>query len=61
MFIVHVYALVKHEHVDAFREATLENARDGTPSPFDLASPDAKRRLVALLRLVVSRPEFQLN
>ncbi len=40
MLIVHVYALVKPEHVDAFREASLENARESLKEPgvarFDL-------------------------
>jgi quinol monooxygenase YgiN len=40
MFIVHVYAQVKPEHVDAFREASLENARESLKEPgvarFDL-------------------------
>ena len=33
MLIVHVYALVKEEHVDAFREACLENARESLKEP----------------------------
>jgi len=40
MFIVHVYARVKPEHVEAFREASLENARESLKEPgvarFDL-------------------------
>jgi quinol monooxygenase YgiN len=40
MFIVHVYAQVKPEHVEAFREASLENARESLKEPgvarFDL-------------------------
>ncbi len=40
MLIVHVYVLVKPEHVDAFREASLENARESLKEPgvarFDL-------------------------
>ncbi len=40
MLIVHVYALVKPEHVDACREASLENARESLKEPgvarFDL-------------------------
>jgi quinol monooxygenase YgiN len=40
MLIVQVHARVKPEHVDAFREATLENARQSVQEPgiarFDL-------------------------
>ncbi|MGD8897262.1 MAG: antibiotic biosynthesis monooxygenase, partial [Acidobacteriota bacterium] len=40
MFIVQVYAQVKPEHVDAFREASVENARESLKEPgvarFDL-------------------------
>ena len=40
MFILHVYCQVKPEHVDAFREACLENARESLKEPgvarFDL-------------------------
>jgi quinol monooxygenase YgiN len=40
MFIVHVYAQVKPEFVEAFREASLENARESLKEPgvarFDL-------------------------
>jgi quinol monooxygenase YgiN len=40
MFIVHVYAQVKPEHVEAFRDASLENARESLKEPgiarFDL-------------------------
>ena len=40
MFIVHVYAQIKAEHVEAFREASLENARESLKEPgvarFDL-------------------------
>ena len=40
MLIVHVYAHVKPEHVEAFREASLENARHSLKEPgiarFDL-------------------------
>ena len=40
MLIVHVYAQVKPEHLDAFREASLENARQSLKEPgvarFDL-------------------------
>ncbi|HZO87660.1 MAG TPA: putative quinol monooxygenase [Chthonomonadaceae bacterium] len=33
MFIVHVFVQVKPEHVNAFREATLENARNSVREP----------------------------
>jgi quinol monooxygenase YgiN len=33
MFIVHVYVHVKPESVEAFREATLENARNSVQEP----------------------------
>ena len=33
MFIVHVHVHVKPEFVDAFREATLENARNSVQEP----------------------------
>ena len=33
MLIVHVYALVKEEEVDSFREASLENARESLKEP----------------------------
>ncbi len=33
MFIVHVHVHVKPEFVDAFREATLENARNSAQEP----------------------------
>ena len=33
MLIVHVYVRVKLEHVDAFRAATLENARNSVQEP----------------------------
>ncbi|NIN64970.1 MAG: antibiotic biosynthesis monooxygenase [Anaerolineae bacterium] len=33
MFIVHVHAQVKPESVEAFREATLENARSSVQEP----------------------------
>lgn len=40
MVIVHVYCHVKPEHVDEFREASLENARESLKEPgvarFDL-------------------------
>jgi autoinducer 2-degrading protein len=40
MLIVHVYAHVKPEHVEAFKEASLENARESLKEPgiarFDL-------------------------
>jgi quinol monooxygenase YgiN len=40
MFIVHVYAQVKPEHVEAFAQASLENARESLKEPgvarFDL-------------------------
>lgn len=41
LLVVHVHVRVKPEHVDAFREATLENARNSVKEPgvarFDLA------------------------
>jgi autoinducer 2-degrading protein len=40
MLIVHVYAHVKPEHIEAFKEASLENARESLKEPgiarFDL-------------------------
>ena len=40
MLIVHVYAQVKPEHVEAFKEASFENARESLKEPgiarFDL-------------------------
>jgi autoinducer 2-degrading protein len=33
MLIVHVYVHVKPEHVEAFRQATLENARNSVQEP----------------------------
>lgn len=33
MLIVHVYCVVKPDTVDAFREATLENARNSVQEP----------------------------
>ena len=33
MFIVHVFVHVKHEFIDAFKEATLENARNSIQEP----------------------------
>lgn len=33
MFIVHVFVRVKPEFVDAFREATIENARNSVQEP----------------------------
>lgn len=33
MFIVHVHVYVKPEYVDAFREATIENARNSVKEP----------------------------
>jgi autoinducer 2-degrading protein len=33
MHIVHVYIHVKPEHLDAFREATIENARNSIKEP----------------------------
>jgi quinol monooxygenase YgiN len=33
MFIVHVHVSVKPESIDAFREATLENARSSVQEP----------------------------
>ena len=33
MFIVHVFVRVKPEHIEAFREATLENAKNSVQEP----------------------------
>jgi (4S)-4-hydroxy-5-phosphonooxypentane-2,3-dione isomerase len=33
MFIVHVHVYVKPEYVDAFREATIDNARNSVKEP----------------------------
>ncbi len=33
LLVVHVYVHVKPEHVDAFREATLANARESVKEP----------------------------
>lgn len=33
MLIVHVYAQVKPEHVEAFKQASLENARESLKEP----------------------------
>ena len=33
MFIVHVYVHVKPESIDAFKEATIENARNSVQEP----------------------------
>lgn len=33
MFVVHVHVRVKSEYVEAFREATLENARNSVQEP----------------------------
>ncbi len=33
MLVVHVFVHVKPEHVDAFREATIENARNSVQEP----------------------------
>ena len=33
MFIVHVYVHVKPEHIEAFRQATIENAQNSVQEP----------------------------
>lgn len=33
MFIVHVHVYVKPDHVDAFRDATIDNARNSVKEP----------------------------
>ncbi|MEW5868300.1 MAG: putative quinol monooxygenase [Chloroflexota bacterium] len=33
MYIVHVYVHVKPEHIEAFRQASLENARNSVQEP----------------------------
>ncbi|MBN1849238.1 MAG: antibiotic biosynthesis monooxygenase [Deltaproteobacteria bacterium] len=33
MFIVHVYVHVKEEHIEAFKQATIENARNSICEP----------------------------
>lgn len=43
----------------AMREALLECL--GGEGPFDATAPDAASRLHALLRMIVSTPEFQLS
>jgi (4S)-4-hydroxy-5-phosphonooxypentane-2,3-dione isomerase len=36
MVILHVHVRVRSEHLDAFRDATLENARNSTQEPGNL-------------------------
>ncbi|RNB79588.1 antibiotic biosynthesis monooxygenase [Brevibacillus fluminis] len=43
MLMVHVYFHVKEEHIEAFREATLENARNSIQEP-GVARFDALRQ-----------------
>lgn len=55
MLIVHVYAMVKPEFVDAFREASLENARESLKEPgiarFDLVQEIEDPTSFALLEV----------
>jgi quinol monooxygenase YgiN len=55
MLIVHVYAHVKPEHVEAFREASLENARESLKEPgvarFDLVQEIDDSTRFALLEV----------
>ena len=61
MLIVHVYALVKREHVNAFREATLENARESLKEPgiarFDLVQEIDDPMSFALLEVYRSEED----
>ena len=41
--------------------AILDHDPKGAESPFSLDAPNAARRLVGVLRLIVNMPEFQLN
>jgi autoinducer 2-degrading protein len=52
MFIVHVHVHVKSEFVDAFREATLENARNSVQEP-GIARFDVIQQLDAPTRFVL--------
>jgi len=52
MFIVHVHVHVKPELVDAFREATLENARHSVQEP-GIARFDVVRQLDDPTRFVL--------
>jgi quinol monooxygenase YgiN len=55
MVIVHVYAHVKAEYVEAFREASLENARESLKEPgvarFDLLQEVDRPTQFALLEV----------
>jgi autoinducer 2-degrading protein len=55
MVIVHVYAHVKAEYVEAFREASLENARESLREPgvarFDLVEEVDRPTRFALLEV----------
>ena len=55
MLIVHVHAHVKPEHVDAFREACLENARASLKEPgvarFDVVQEQGDPTRFALLEV----------
>jgi quinol monooxygenase YgiN len=52
MFIVHVFVHVKHEFIDAFKEATLENARNSIQEP-GIARFDVIRQLDDETRFVL--------
>jgi autoinducer 2-degrading protein len=52
MLIVHVHVHVKPEFVDAFREATLENARNSVQEP-GIARFDVIQQLEAPTRFVL--------
>ena len=43
------------------RRPNLRRDSLGRPSPFDLARPDAAPRIEAVVKLIVSMPEFQLQ
>ena len=61
MFIVQVYAQVKLEHVDAFREASVENARESLKEPgvarFDLVQEVDDPTRFALLEVYRSEAD----
>jgi len=52
MFIVHVHVHVKPEYVEAFRQATLENARNSVQEP-GVARFDVIQQLDAPTRFVL--------
>ena len=53
MFIVHVFIHVKEEHVDAFKAATIENARNSVKEPgiarFDVIQQEDDRTRFVLV------------